>query len=242
MSFFKALNTYDLMIFDNRTLDELAKDIFYEPSYEINDDEQLIKSFYDDLYLAFNFEIEINSLINDFSGFPFFNFTCENLYDLERDNLEKLESNSEIQKIGDAGDKMLRICQISKIDLSNDKIAAYQQHYQTIIHSVSSINDFSYSGLIKHLKNSIFGEIYLNFNIIIMYITDIINVKLHKVEYDNLLDFLSNCLIANLMVVIFLYIILIGLVIFFYIENFKKFCDRIILLKQVFQICEVHEQ
>ena len=242
MSFFKAINTYNLMIFDNFTLDELAKDIFNESSYEMNDNEHLIKSFYDDLFLAFNFEIELKALLNAFSGFPFFNFTCENLYDLERDNLEKLESNSEIQKIGDAGDKMLRICQLSKIDLSNDKIAAYQQHYQTIIHSVSSINDFSYSGLIEHLKNSIFGEIYLNFNIIIMYITDIINVKLHKVEYDNLLDFLSNCLIANLMVVIFLYIILIGLVIFFYIENFKKFSDRIILLKQVFQICEVHEQ
>ena len=242
MSFFKALNIYDLMIFDNRTLDELAKDIFYEPSYEINDDEQLIKSFYDDLYLAFNFEIEINSLINDFSGFPFFNFTCENLYDLEEDNLKKLESNSEIQKIGQAGEKMLRICQMSKIDEYNDKTAAYQRHYQSIIHSVSLINDFSYSGLIEHLKNSIFGEIYLNFGIIIMYITDIINVKLHKVEYDNLLDFLSNYLIANLVVIIFMYFSLMGLVIFFYIDNFKKFCERIILLKQVFQICEVHEQ
>ena len=146
--------------------------------------------------------------------------------------MKKLESNSEIQKIGQAGEKMLRICQMSKIDEYNDKTAAYQRHYQSIIHSVSLINDFSYSGLIEHLKNSIFGEIYLNFGIIIMYITDIINVKLHKVEY----------LIANLVVIIFMYFSLMGLVIFFYIDNFKKFCERIILLKQVFQICEVHEQ
>ena len=242
MSFFKAINTYNLMIFDNCTLDELAADIFYEPAYKVNDNEQLLKSFYDDLNLAFNFEIEIKTLLKTFSGFPYFNFTCENLFLYEKENLDKLEANPEIQKIGDASDKMLNICQLSKIDEYNDITGAYQRHYQSIIHAVASITDFSYSGLIKHLKNSILGEIYLNFSLIMMYITDIINVKLHKIEYDNLLDFLLEHLIANLMVVILLYIFLMSLVIFFYIGKFKKFCDKIILLKQVFQICEVHEQ
>ena len=43
------------MIFGNYTLDELATDVFYEPTYKKNDGTYLLKSFYDDLYLPFNF-------------------------------------------------------------------------------------------------------------------------------------------------------------------------------------------
>ena len=75
-----------------------------------------------------------------------------------------------------------------------------------------------------------------------MYITDIINVKLHKEEYDNLLGVLSEYLTISILVVILFYIILMVIVIFFYISKLKKFCAQIILLKQVFQLCEVHEQ
>ena len=82
----------------------------------------------------------------------------------------------------------------------------------------------------------------MNFNLVLMYITDIINVKLHKVEYDNLLGFLNNNLIITLALELLLYIALMSIVIFVYISRLKRFCDQIITLKQVFKICEVHEQ
>ena len=242
MSFFKAINTYNLMIFDNCTLDELAADIFYEPAYKVNDNEQLLKSFYDDLNLAFNFEIEIKTLLKTFSGFPYFNFTCENLYDMQKDSIQELEANPEIQKIGNVGDKILLLCTRSGIDLYNDISTVFANHYQTILQSITLVEDFSYEGLIQHLKDGLFGQIYLTFNLILMYITDIINVKLHKVEYDNLLEVLSQYLIVTILMLIILYIILMSIVIFFYISRLKEFCSQIILLKQVFQICQVHEQ
>ena len=51
------------MIFNNSTLDDLAEDVFYEPTYKGKDSQELLKSFYDELYLAFNFEIEIKVLL-----------------------------------------------------------------------------------------------------------------------------------------------------------------------------------
>ena len=242
ISFFKAMNTYNLMIFNNSTLDDLAQDVFYESTYKIKNGQELINSFYDELFLAFNFEIEIKILVKTFSGFPFFNFTCENLYNLEKDNIGNLQLNPEIQKIGNAGEKMYTLCKRSGIDTYNDISVVYESHYQKVIYSIISIVDFSYDGLLNHLKEGLFGEIYLNFCLILMYITDIINVKLHKEEYDNLLGVLSQCLTINILVVILFYIILMVIVIFFYIRKLKKFCAQIILLKQVFQICEVHEQ
>ena len=242
ISFFKAMNIYNLMIFDNCTLNYLAKDIFYEPNNKVNDGIHLLNSFYDDLYLAFNFEIEIKILVSTFSGFPFFNFTCENLYDMQSENVKELEENNEIKKIGNAGEKMFGICSRSGIDLYNDITAAFANHYQAVLQAITEIHDFSYEGLVNHLKEGYLGKIYLTFNFILMYITDIINVKLHKVEYDNLLEVLSEYLIVTIFVLIILYIVILSIIIFLYISNLKEFCSQIILLKQVFQICEVHEQ
>ena len=57
-----------------------------------------------------------------------------------------------------------------------------------------------------------------------MYITDIINVKLHKVEYDNLLCVLAQYLATTIVVIVILDIIIISIVISFYIARLKKFC------------------
>ena len=137
---------------------------------------------------------------------------------------------------------MLVICTRSKIDNFNDMNFAFMNHYQTILHWVTEIQDFSYKGLVQHLKNGALGKIYLNFNLILMYITDIINVKLHKVEYDNLLQVLSNYLIITIVFLVLQYFIIMSILIFFYVSRFKLFCGQIILLKQVFQLCEIHEQ
>ena len=242
LSFYKAINIYNLMIFDNLTLDDLSQDIFFDSSKKINDGDSLLNSFYDDLYISFNFNVQISILVNNFAGFPYFNLTCENLYEEENDMIEKLSLNSEIKKIGDVKQKILTLCDSSNIDINHEISEVFQYHYQSIRHAIISIKDFSYQGLIEHLNRGQLGSIYLNFNLILIYITDIINVKFHKEECNNLLKVLGNNLTITIFVEIIIYIILISLVLFFYIARLKKKCEQIILLKKVFQICEIHEQ
>ena len=241
ISFFKAMNIYNLMIFDNCTLDELGKDVYYEPDNIINDGTKLLNSFYDDFYLTF-YEREIQILVAKFPKFPYFFFSCENLYYMQSDFMQELELIPEIKKLGNSTEKIQKICELSGTDIYNDISHVFAIHYQTVRHAVTLIDDFSYDGLVKHLKEKYFGEIFLRFNLILMYITDIINVKLHKVEYDNLLEILSNDLSITIIAIIILYILLMSIVIFFYISRLKEFYSQIILLKQVFKICEVLEQ
>ena len=243
ISFYKVMNIYDLMIFDNCTLDDLAHDIFYETYYKVNDRTQLLKSFYDDLYQVFNYEFEIRILVSNFaSGFPYFFFSCDNMYFMESDYIEMLGSNPEIKKIENLGDKMFKICDDTGWDFNHDIANAFAYHHQDVKNSIVLINDFSYEGLMAHLKEGFYGQIKLKMNLILNFITDIINVKLHKVEYDNLLEVLAQYLIITIIIIIILYIIVIAIVILIYISRLKRLCDQIILLKQVFQICEVHEQ
>ena len=53
---------------------------------------------------------------------------------------------------------------------------------------------------------------------------------------------LKQNLSTTLIVTVFLYIILIIIVRLFYISRLKKYCNQVILLKKVFQICEIQEQ
>ena len=243
ISFYKAINIYNLMIFDNCTLDELAEDIFYDINYSKKDRANLIKSLYDDLYLVFHYEIEIRILVSKFaSGFPYFFFACDNMYSMESDYIEELEKNSEIKKIGKLYDKLLTTCAKSGLDFNHDIANAFANHHQAVIYAVTLIDDFSYKSLIEHLKKGYFGQIYLNFNLILNFITDIINVKLHKVEYDNLLGVLTKYLVTTIFILIFMYVGVLSTVIFVYVSKLKKSCEQIILLKQVFKLCEVNEQ
>ena len=242
ISFYKALSMYNLMFFDNLTLDELAQDIFFDPSKKINDGNSLINSFYDDLYISFNYNVEIAILVANFKNFPYFNFTCENLYEIEDDMMKEFELNSEIKKIGNIKQKILNACISSEIDSTNDMTESFQFHYRTIRNALITINDFSYEGLFNHLNGCLFGKIYLHFYLVLIYVMDIINVKFHKIEYDNLLELLEHYLTFSIVIMIILDIILIFIILFFYISRLKKFCEQIILLKKVFKICEIHEQ
>jgi hypothetical protein len=243
ISFYKAMNIYYLIIFDNCTIEDLAQDIFYEENNKTNNGIQLVNSFYDDLYLVFNYELEVRILVSIFaSGFPYFHFSCDNLYYMENDYLEKLKLNPVIKHMDNIEEKILKICQGTGLDFNNEIAIAFANHYQNVIHAVNIINDFSYDGLIRHLKIGLLGKTFLNFNLILNYITDIINVKLHKVEYDNLLNVLTRYLFTTISILVVIYFVVNSLIILVFIWQLKKLCQQIILLKQVFQLREVIEQ
>ena len=65
---------------------------------------------------------------------------------------------------------------------------------------------------------------------------------MHQFEIEELIIMLKQNLSTTLIVTVFLYIILIIIVRKFYISRLKKYCNQVILLKKVFQICEIQEQ
>ena len=65
---------------------------------------------------------------------------------------------------------------------------------------------------------------------------------MHQTEIEDLIIMLKENLSTTLIVTILLYIILIIIVRLFYIHKLKKYCNQVILLKKVFQICDIQEQ
>ena len=215
------MNLYDLIIFNNLTIEELSTDVFYSPEKKIYNKATLLNSFYDDLHIAFNYEAEIKILRKNFKSFPFFNFTCENLYELNSNYIFELANYSFFKNISDVKNQLKQICNLSRLAEYNDMNAVFQSHYQEIKNSIVFIVDNSLQGLINHLNEGKLGKVSLHFNCILL---------------------LKENLSTTLIVTIFLYVILIILVRLFYIRKLKKYCNQVILLKKVFQISEIQEQ
>ena len=242
ISLYKAINIYDLIIFNNLTIEELSTDVFYAPEKNIYNRATLLNSFYDDLHIAFNYEVEINVLRNNFKDFPFFNFTCENLYENNRDYIFELAKYSYFKNISEIISQLNQICHLSRLAEYNDMNAVFQCHYQEIKNSIVFIDDNSHLGLINHLNEGKLGKVSLHFNCILLYLLNIVSNNMHQFEIEELIIMLKQNLSTTLIVTVFLYIILIIIVRLFYISRLKKYCNQVILLKKVFQICEIQEQ
>ena len=90
-SIYKSINIYDLMIFNNFTIDELSKNIFNDSNINKQNSGTLIKSFYLDLKNAFNNKKEINKLNRIYSDFETkTNFTYEILYEMNEERINEL--------------------------------------------------------------------------------------------------------------------------------------------------------
>ena len=242
ISLYKAINLYDLIIFNNFTIEELSKDIFYSQEKNIFNRETLLNSFYDDLFISFNYEVEITVLRKNFRNFPFFNFTCENLYEVNRDYISELANFTSFKNISEIIKQLIDICEYSRLAEYNDMNAVFQSHYQEIKNSITSIEDNSYQGLINHINEGRLGKIALHFNCILVYLLNLVSNRMHKIEIEDLIILLKENLAVTLAITILLYIILIVIVRLFYIINLKKYCNQIILLKKVFQISRTLEQ
>ena len=66
--------------------------------------------------------------------------------------------------------------------------------------------------------------------------------KPHKNGIDNLLNLLWRNMLITEVIFISLDFLLIFLSLFFFILNFKHYCNQLVVLKKIFQICEIHEQ
>ena len=242
-SLYKSLGFYDLMIFHNYTIDECSPIIFYQYVEGDNDRNSILRSFYKDVQNSFNGIKEkgiIKGIYSDFSDTQ--NFTCENFFEVNNENIQKLYKYYYAKNNEDIKDKLIKICENSRLTETHDIITALQRHYQFIKNGIISITDFSYEGLIKHINDGTLGKITVFFNCILIYVLEVTFNKPHKNGIDNLLNLLWRNMLITEVIFISLDFLLIFLSLFFFILNFKHYCSQLVVLKKIFQICEIHEQ
>ena len=239
---YKVINLYDLIIFNNLTIAELSKDIFYSPDKNIYNRETLLNSFYDDLFIAFSYENELFFLSPKLKHFPALQFTCKNIYEENNDYIWQLFNYSYFKNFTELKNNLIEICKFSRLAEYSEIAAVFQKHFQDIKNAIISIDDYTFEGIINHLKKGNFGNIIINYNCILIYILNIISDKMHKIEIDDLILLFKDNLIITLIITFLFYFFLIIIMRLLYVRKLKIYCNKVILLKKIFKISEMQEQ
>ena len=234
MSIYRAINAYDLMVFHNYTLEEISTRIILneEPNYILN-------SFYNDIELAFNNKKEKNKIYSLYQDFEDeLNFTCENLYYLNIQNLNEISKN--LNK--NITENLIQFCEKSRITESNDFRSVFEMHFQNIKNGILSIDDFSYSGLLNIIMNQgILSKSSVFFNIIVIYILEITNSEPCKNSIKKLLSRLKNSIQITEIIFLLFGALSIIFAFFLYIKGIDNLCNQIFILKNVFKIFEIQD-
>jgi hypothetical protein len=242
MSIYRAINVYDLMVFHNYTVDEISNKIILnftskEPNYILN-------SFYNDIELAFNNKKEknkVNSLYQDFEDE--LNFTCENLYYLNSENLIEIQNNDIIKDTNkNITEVLIDICEKSRITESNDFRSVFEKHFQNIKNGILSIQDYSYEGLLNIIMSQgILARSSVFFNVIVIYILEITNSEPCKNSIKILLARLGNSIRITEVIILLFDLLSIIFVFFLYIKGIDNLCNQIFILKNVFKLFEIQD-
>ena len=238
---YRAINFYDLMIFNNYTMDELAN--LYLDSKDKNQPSALFRTFYNDLKFVFNKKNErniINSVYSDFDDK--ITFTCESLFELNNDNLEQIKNNSKSAELNDIKGNLIKLCENTEIAESNDYTTVYEMHFQYIRNGMVSLTDFTYPGLLDHFNSGgTISRMSLFFNCILIYLVELADENPSRNGMHNLLNLFKLSTRLTELFFLFFDIILINIVVFVYINNIKRYCKQIFLLMEIFKIFEIHE-
>ena len=241
---YDSIIMYELMIFDNYTINELIdymelRNINGEIIYE-NTSNIIFNSFYQYLYLLFEATKDIQNLGNLFKYFYFYystEYNCFNiLTNIEYELLGKISKELPNKNITQ---KLVNICINSKIAESNDIRTIFERHFQFIKTGMISLNDFSYEGLNKHLNSSLIGRITFFFLSNTIHVIEITTIRLHKESIQLLYTIHNNNFIIMEIVFIALSIATILLNLFFFFNHINEIYKEILLLKKTFVVVEI---
>ena len=244
---YEAFNMYELMIFNNYTLDEMIVYMEFSNNDEENnninhnDSNLIFDNFYQGLYLLFDMEKDqknMGDLYQDFEDLAEFN--CINM--VVTFKYEILEKVDELLTDLDLKQKLVDICIISHITESKNLKTIFERHFQFMKNGMLALTDFSYEGLNKNLDTTTIGRIAFFFFTTTIYIIEVTTSKPHKDSIKKLLSLLGSRILLTEIIFLIFGVSLILIILFFYIYNINKFCKQIFLLRKTFNIFEMHEQ
>jgi hypothetical protein len=235
---YRAINLYYMMVFNNLT-SNFATEILYPSIYNESESLTIFKYFYSTLKYGFNNKIEIDNLGNLYKNFSNLeSFTCGALYQDEAKDLINLY-NSDINPNDDVQKKLTNMC-IYFVGMDSDKsLYLIENHFQYIKNGIINLDDFSYEGIISHLREGALGRISLFFNIIMTFLINIVYYKRHTIAIQRIIKMLESYIQITGFVFVLYDIVLTVIIIFFFIRRIKKYCNQILLLKNTFQITKM---
>ena len=242
---YRAINSYDLMIFHNLTISDLSH-LFLFDEKQIKNEKDLLINFYENVLFSFNSKKEQNKvgeMMDDLEDFD--DFTCKKLYELSFEEIEEIENMVKKRNYNDIENivsNLVLICEHTRIDETKDFKTVFERHVHFVINGILSVNDHSLNGLLDHItKDKTLSRISLFFTNIIIFLLEINFTKPKNGAIKKLIKKLT--FLINLSEIIYLIYDIFGIIIFVfvYIYCVNRLCNQIFLLKNVFKIFEIHD-
>ena len=233
---YTAINAYDLMIYQSLTINEVTEIILPNNKNE----NALIKYFYEELKYIFNSKKEKNNIGNMFKDFEeISNFSCRNIFNK---TVEEIKSDTRASSLTNINISLIKFCKFIKITEINDFRTVFERHIQYVRNGISSLNDLSYEGIIKHLINCDYiSKVSLFFDIIVINVLQLTNFEPHRKAFIRLIKKFKSLIKISEIIYLSSDIMAIFVVLLFYISGINSLFNQIVILRDVFKIHEVQE-
>lgn len=247
---YEATNIYELMIFNNYTIQEIIDymNISYEGEIENNKyslDEKNISNiifnkFYQQLYLLFDLKKDkekVSSVYEDFYNLTEFN--CVSVY--KSIKYELLEAVDELLPNINLKQQLVECCQFSNLDSTKDIKTIYERHFQYIKSGIISLKDFSYEGINQNINDDIIGKVSFFFLSTTIYIIEVTISKPHIESIKKLNYIMSKRFLSMEIIFVIFGVALVLIIIFFFFHNINELYKQIFLLKKTFNIYKSYD-
>ena len=236
---YTAINAYDLMVYQSLTINEVTE-IIMPNNYK--NDNALIKYFYEQLKYVFNSKKEKNNIGNIYHDLEeISDFTCNNIFN-KTDIITEIENDARASSFKNITQNLINLCEFIKITETNDFRIVFERHIQYARNGISSLNDLSYEGIIKHLINDKYlSKISLFFDTIVINVLHLTNSQPQRKAFNRLIQKLKSLVLLSEIIYLCTDIMAILFVIFFYLSGINNLCNQIFILRNIFKICQVQE-
>ena len=227
---YKLINYYNLMIYQNITIEDINKLENYNTSTGVDIFSNMYKDI-QDIYSSKKYMYKLSQYDLDNID-NFYNFTCRTYY-------EFLFKNNDFLKITNIKykDFLIFVCEYSKIFKTNNYKQIFSIFIEYIQIGFNEIIDHSYEGLISIMHKNNYPKIIVFFLTVYNYALEILGGMIQRKSYLKKSSLMVNYINTSFILFYISSIILGLIIIFHYILNLNAKYNKIHELKKVFKIC-----
>jgi hypothetical protein len=228
----KFMNNFLIMIYDNRTLEEISS------TFSSKDSISTVFVKLTELYEADKYFNSLNdiSTINDKN----INFDCQLFYQkMNNDFFDKLKNRfiSEKEKLYYT---MSYFCNWSKVMTFKQYKTIFLQLFNQIKVIMENFKNDNYNDILEFIGQNDIVKIEIIFLITYRYLIDIIFENIYSFT-DAMSKRINFFIIAHFFIFISVLIMIILIIFFIYVKNVNNDCNKFIQANKVFKVCNTNE-
>ena len=231
---YKLLNYYQLMIFQNFTIEDINS---FE-RYNQSTGQDLFSNMYTDIHVLYDSK-KISDKLRQYNLGNidhYYNYTCKTFYEY------LFSTNAFLTRLDiKYKDFLIFVCESSNIFKSNNYKNIFSILIEYIQIGINEINDRSYKGLIDTMHNGHFPKIIVYFIAVYNFAFEILGAELQRKSYQKINLLMSNYIKINFIIYYISSFVFILIIIFGYILKINTNYNQIHELKKVFKVCNKKE-